>query len=134
MDYIIIKMRGKTTNIKGNGMQKLTTNKIEKMWDEFTEKNISIFIRWSRGPEYDTNPSRDYQSGNIHSGLSAVKIGAWEGEYMERRLQEYRFLRMKDEKIMPYIYTGEEIGLDSDGYELIDVDAIECLGIWDEVK
>ena len=113
-------------------MKKMTTDQIEKIWDEVNENGDSIFVRWSRGPKFDTKPSRDYQSGAVHSGLSSVKIGAWEGEYLERRLREYRFLQMKDEKIRAYIYKAEEIGLDSDGYELIDVKSIECLGVWNQ--
>jgi len=113
-------------------MRKLTTAQIEKIWDETDALGESIFVRWSRGPKFDTKPSRDYLSGAVHAGLSSVKIGAWADEYMERRLKEYRFLQMKDSKIKAYIYKAEEIGFDSDGYELIDVESIECLGIWNE--
>lgn len=113
-------------------MKTLNHKEIEKIWDEYEEKGLSIFVRWSRGPKYDTKPSRDYLNGGIHSGLSSVKIGAWENEYMIRRLKEYRFLQMKDSKIRSFIYTGEEIGIDSDGYELIDPKTIKCLGMWNE--
>jgi len=110
----------------------MTTDQIEKIWDETDVNGESIFVRWSRGPRFDTKPSKDYQSGAIHSGLSSVKIGPWADEYLERRLKEYRFLQMKDPKIKAYIYKAQEIGLDSDGYELIDVATIECLGVWNQ--
>lgn len=109
-------------------MKNLTAKQIEKIWDSGQE----IYVRWSRGPRYDKKQkqSRDYQNGRCHAGLSAVKIGAWADEYMITRLQEYRFLRLKDARINPYIYTGNEIGKDSDGYSSIEI--IECLGKWNE--
>lgn len=82
------------------------------------------FVRWSRGPAMDARKgfSRDYVSGSNHEGLSAVKIDpewATDPQWMGRRVGEYGFLRMKDPKIAPYIYSGKEVGLDSDGYSLI---------------
>jgi hypothetical protein len=92
----------------------------------------TLFVRWSRGPEYDTKPSRDYANGGKHAGLSCVQLGMWDESYMIRRLDEYRFLQMKDAKIAPYVYIGEVIGLDSDGYESIDCSTAKCIGIWNE--
>lgn len=109
-------------------MKELSHKQIEAMFDA----GLEIYVRWSRGPKFDKTPSRDYANGGSHSGLSAVKIGNWADEYMVRRLAEYRFLRMKDSRIRPYIYTGECIGLDSDGYESLAVESAKCIGVWDE--
>jgi len=109
-------------------MKKISSKEIEKLYDQ----GINVYIRWSRGPKYDRRPSRDYLRGRFHAGLSAVKIGNWTGDYLTRRLAEYRFLRLKDHRINPYIYRGVEVGLDSDGYELIDPRTACCFGRWDE--
>jgi hypothetical protein len=92
----------------------------------------TLYVRWSRGPRYDNQPSRDYVSGGVHIGMSSVRLGNWDHEYMIRRLGEYRFLQLKDARIAPYIYLGTEVGMDSDGYELIDVPTAECIGRWSE--
>jgi hypothetical protein len=96
------------------------------------DAGITLFIRWSRGPEYDKQASRDYINGGAHAGLSAVQLGMWDEPYMIRRLNEYRFLQMKDAEIKPYIYTGDVVGLDSDGYESVNVESAVCVGIWNE--
>jgi hypothetical protein len=110
-----------------------TLAEAEKLIDDYRERGIDIYIRWSRGKGYDNRPSRDYANGGQHTGLSASKIGNWGGEYLLRRLTEYRFLRIKDNKIRGYLVTGKQVGLDSDGYELIDVNSIDYiakLGDW----
>jgi len=114
-------------------MTKINSLSAQEIMD-MQDNGMVLFVRWSRGPKYDIKPSRDYANGGVHGGLSAVLIGHWEGAYMTRRLNEYMFLRMKDEKLKPYIYTGEVIGRDSDGYESIDVATANCVGVWDEVK
>lgn len=104
----------------------LSTDDIMELQDNGYKDNL--FIRWSRGPRYDNNSSKDYASGIIHAGLSAVKIGYWEKDYLIKRLKEYEFLRIKDPNIAPYIYTGDIVGTDSDGYQSID--NVVCLGRW----
>lgn len=111
-------------------MKQISAREIEKIYDE----GVPLYVRWSRGPRYDKKPSRDYVSGSAHSGISAVKIGYWADEYLIRRLDEYSFLRIKDKKINAYIYTGEECGQDSDGYELLTPSSVVCIGRWDEKK
>jgi len=112
----------------GKVMERLSAQQIMAMQDS----GANLFVRWSRGPHFDRNPSRDYVNGGAHAGLSAVQLGQWDEPYMIRRLNEYRFLQMKDARIAPYIYTGEVIGHDSDGYELISVSSAKCLGRWSE--
>jgi hypothetical protein len=72
--------------------------------------------------------SRDFVAGSTHAGVSAVEIGNWGDEYLKRRLREYDFLRMKDPKIRPYLYSGKQIGIDSDGYALLDPSTIKEIG------
>ena len=109
-------------------MDKVTTNQIMAMQDDGIR---NLYVRWSRGPEYDTKPSCDYANGGQHAGLSAVWIDYWEREIMVRRMKEYEFLRIKDAGICAYIYQAEEIGKDSDGYSSIPVGS-KCLGKWVE--
>ena len=109
-------------------MKKLSAKDIEEMNDSGTV----LYVRWSRGARYDKKPSHDFVSGHNHTGLSAVKIGNWGDDYMIQRLSEYRFLRIKDDRINAYIYTGTEIGKDSDGYSLLEVSSIRCIGRWTE--
>jgi len=109
-------------------MDKITTDQIMALQDSGTR---NIFVRWSRGPKFDTNPSRDYVSGRQHAGLSAVWIDYWDRPTMVRRLREYEFLRIKDAEIAPYIYQADEIGKDSDGYSSIT--NTRCLGVWDQI-
>jgi len=89
------------------------------------ENNESLFVRWSRGPAMDKKQgnSRDYLNGAVHNGLSSVEIKKeWttDDEWLARRINEYVFLRMKDNLIGCWIYKGEKVGEDSDGYDLID--------------
>jgi len=94
-------------------------NEIERL----SEQHGTVFIRWSRGPEYDLKTgasSRDFVSGQQHDGISAIPIGSdMHPVDIARRLAEYGFLRMKDNHIRPFVYVGERIGTDSDGYALI---------------
>ena len=109
-------------------MKKLTTDQIMEMQDAGIR---DLFIRWSRGPKYDTRPSHDFVSGRTHAGLSCVWIDYWEREIMVRRLGEYGFVRINDPARKGYIYRGTEIGKDSDGYSSIAVGS-ECIGEWVE--
>lgn len=109
-------------------MKEITTDQIMAMQDAGIR---NLYVRWSRGPEYDTKPSRDYANGGSHAGLSAVWIDYWERAIMVRRIKEYEFLRMKDPMISAYIYQADEIGKDSDGYSSIPVGS-KCIGKWVE--
>lgn len=109
-----------------NKIKSITTDEIMKLQDEGIR---NLFIRWSRGPKFDKTPSRDYVSGKMHEGVSAVPIDFWEKPIMNRRLKEYEFLRIKDPKIAPYIYKGTPVGVDSDGYALLPIGS-EVIGKW----
>jgi hypothetical protein len=109
-------------------MDRITTDQIMALQDAGTR---NLFIRWSRGPEFDKSPSRDYANGGAHAGLSAVWIDYWERDIMVRRLKEYEFSRIKDSLIRAYIYQADEIGKDSDGYSSIPCGS-RCLGQWAE--
>jgi len=115
-----------------DSIREMTTEQIEALNDEYRARGERLYVRWSMGPRYDTRPSRDYVSGGAHAGLSAVELGNWGGEYLARRLAEYKFLRINDERRRAYIYAGETVGLDSDGYELIDLATAVCIGAWTE--
>lgn len=82
-----------------------------------------VFVRWSNAPEHDLKEgaaSRDYVSGETHSGLSAVPVdSSMTDALLASRLHEYGFLRMKDSDLRPRIYIAKSIGKDSDGYDLI---------------
>ena len=83
-----------------------------------------LYVRWSRGPRLDAKQgmSRDYQAGCTHSGLSAVPVESdWtdDDRYLSSRMTEYRFLRLKDERISCHLYCADRVGTDSDGYALI---------------
>lgn len=107
----------------------MKTIKTEKQLAKAISEGEGNFIRWSRGQRLDKSRggSRDYSSGSEHGAFSAVPINpdwANDQEWMARRVGEYGFLRMKDPKISPYIYSGKKVGTDSDGYDLIsDIDA-----------
>lgn len=109
-------------------MTMITTDQIMSIQDSGTR---NLYVRWSRGPEFDKNASCDYVSGKLHAGLSAVWVDYWEREIMVKRMKEYEFLRIKDSKINAYIYQGSEVGKDSDGEPSIALDAV-CLGQWVE--
>ena len=108
----------------------MKTIKTEQQLAKAIAEGDGNFIRWSRGVKLDKKKggSRDFLAGTDHGGFSAVPINPeWtsDPEWMARRVGEYGFLRMKDEKISPYIYSGKKIGADSDGYDLIsDIDAL----------
>lgn len=84
-----------------------------------------MYVRWSRGPAMDAKQgvSRDYANGGCHNGLSAVPAEDWHSQrgegYMAVRVTEYRFLKMKDERISCYLYAAVRVGTDSDGYAAI---------------
>jgi len=107
-----------------------TIKTIEELRELLASNPDSLFVRWSRGPAMDRRlgASRDQISGRVHAGLSAVKIEErWfeDPAWLARRLREYRFLRIKDAKINPWIMVGRVVGTDSDGYESIEITG-EC--------
>jgi len=101
-----------------------TIKTISNLKKIITESQDTLFVRFSRGPAKDMKQknSRDYLNGGIHEGLSSVQIEKdWvlEDNWLARRITEYNFLKMKDNLIGCWIYTGKRIGEDSDGYDLI---------------
>ena len=100
------------------------TNGIKALKKLIGNTDGNLYVRWSRGFAKDLKQgrSRDYLAGGEHAGLSAVKIDPeWstDEKWLARRMTEYRFLRMKDGLIGCHIYSGREVGKDSDGYESI---------------
>lgn len=86
------------------------------------------FIRWSRGPKYDLKYpfSRDWGTGEIHAGLSAVELNPdWTSTKLAMRIKEYSFARINDltsaakAPTTAWIYKGRIVGRDSDGYPVI---------------
>lgn len=80
----------------------------------------NVFVRWSGGPKYDMKPgakSRDYQSGELHDGLSALQIDAdFEPSQIARYIRDYSYLRGGGYKNnAPHLYVGRSVGKDSDG-------------------
>jgi hypothetical protein len=83
-----------------------------------------LFIRWSNGPKFDMRAgakSKDYQTGLLHDGLSAVELKrGWSRSYLARRLGEYNSPFVKSGKNFEgHIYEGKVVGKDSDGYPSI---------------
>jgi hypothetical protein len=71
-----------------------------------------LFVRYSRGPKFDMEygaVSKDHQTGEYHSGLSAVELN---GKMSDEKL--VRYLRDYASGGDPHIYAGEVTGLDSD--------------------
>lgn len=88
-------------------------------------KEGNLFLRWSMGPEYDGKQERsaDKSSGEIHSGLSAIRIDpGWDEPTLAERVKEYGFLRMNNRRIKPYLYQGVQVGKDSDDHPSIRID------------
>jgi hypothetical protein len=88
------------------------------------------FIRWSVGPKYDMKSgavSRDFSTGQVHGGLSAVPIdNKMTDSELAKYLHEYSYARMGNDMtkskgldITGNIYSGKMVGLDSDGYASI---------------
>lgn len=77
-----------------------------------------VYVRWSRGPEFDLRPganSRDYQTGEVHDGLSALALDINDSNYqIGRMLRDYSYLKGADDKIRAHIYKGRQTGIDSD--------------------
>lgn len=94
----------------GKAMKKLAIGQLAGQPD--------VFVRWSRGPEFDMKPgarSKDYVSGDVHDGLSAVSLkDAEDVEDLLRSTNDYSFLRMKDPKIRAHFYRADQVGVDSD--------------------
>lgn len=109
---------GKESNMEIGSIDELHT---------FVSSDDSVFVRWSRGHEFDSkmSGSRDGVSGETHGGLSAVPLDSdMSRADLAKFVKEYGFLRMKDKEIAPYVFKGVRVGTDSDGYALIQPGAI----------
>lgn len=91
--------------------------------ERLSEDNGKIFARWSASEAHDMTPgavSQDFVSGGRHAGLSAVPIdGTTHPVDIAKSLAEYNFLRMNDPKVTLRVYSGKQVGVDSDGYASI---------------
>jgi|ERR1700742_2875359 len=80
-------------------------------------------VRWSRGPKYDLKPdavSKDYITGAMHNGLSAVPLHKdYDDDDLVDAIKEYGFHRVGIKETLPHIYSGEIVGKDSDSYDSI---------------
>lgn len=87
------------------------------------EKHKRVYIRWSPSAISDlsgSQTSRDFQSGAVHPGLSAIEItGDMHPVDIADRLSEYGFLRMQDRRSTPHVFLADRVGTDSDGYASI---------------
>lgn len=109
--------RGLTRELLEQG--KAFVREIEKL----AEEHGAVYIRWSPTSERDLSPwsnSRDFVSGEIHSGLSAVEVtDKTHPVDIAKALSEYMFLRIQDSRSIPRIYLANRIGTDSDSHALI---------------
>ena len=91
--------------------------------ESLAEKHGRVYIRWSPSASGDLSgkkASRDFVSGETHSGLSAIEItGDMHPVDIASRLSEYGFLRLQDRRSTPHVFLAEKVGVDSDGYESI---------------
>lgn len=102
----------------------MNVNSIDDVREVLRGRSEPIFVRWSAGPKHDMKKgasSRDYISGERHAGLSAVPLDKEMSDaQIAKFLSEYEFLRMKNPNLRPYLYTGRQVGSDSDGYPSIE--------------
>ena len=87
--------------------------------EALAEKHGAVYVRWSASEKHDLSAdakSRDYGSGEVHSGLSSQKIDAdMHPVTIARRIAEYGFSRgFGKTESYPRIYTADEVGTDSD--------------------
>ncbi|MHB1065497.1 MAG: DUF6098 family protein [Georgenia sp.] len=86
-------------------------------------ENAGLYVRWSRGEALDKSSgerSRDWVTGRVHAGLSAIRLDPeWSAGRIARALNEYGHLRASAEGLEPHIYSGRLVGRDSDGYDSI---------------
>lgn len=75
--------------------------------------NDPLFVRYSQGPQFDMRlgaVSKDYQTGEIHNGLSAVELNSGMDD-----AELVRYIRDYASGGEPHVYSGKVNGLDSDG-------------------
>lgn len=89
----------------------------------------SLYIRWSRGPDYDsTRTSVDELTGVDLPGLSANPLELepwWHGRSMRtwvaRRLYDYRHLAgQRGPGVRPWVLEGKEVGRGPDNEPLVE--------------
>jgi hypothetical protein len=100
--------------------------------DELVERvgdGKELYIRWSRGPEYDaTRTSKDELTGVELPGLSASPLHLepwWAGRplrvWLARRLYDYRHLAgQRGPGVRPWLLKGKEVGRGPDNEPLIE--------------
>lgn len=91
--------------------------------EALAEKHGKIYIRWSSTAKRDMDgeqQSRDFVSGSLHAGLSAVEVDAkTHAVDIAKSLSEYMFLRLQDPRAVPRVYLANRVGTDSDSHALI---------------
>lgn len=92
------------------------------------DREESLFVRWSRGPEADAaGMSRDDLTGTRMPGLSAnpLAVEEWWGQrplrlWVARRLHDYSHLKHdKGPGVRPWVLQGEELGRGPDNEPLV---------------
>ncbi len=90
---------------------------------DLAKEHGTVYVRWSPSSSLDLSGnrvSRDFVSGETHSGLSAVDINSGDDDIdIASKIREYGFLRMQDSRSRPHIYAANVVGRDSDGYPSI---------------
>ncbi|MFL6238533.1 MAG: DUF6098 family protein [Actinomycetes bacterium] len=88
-----------------------------------------LYIRWSRGPEYDaTKTSQDELTGVHLPGLSVNPLQVepwWEGRslrtWVARRIFDYRHLAgQRGPGVRPWVLEGREVGRGPDNEPLVE--------------
>lgn len=97
---------------------------------ELVQSGRSLYVRWSRGPEVDTDAesSTDQLTGVPMPGLSANPLMVedwWEGRplrtWVARRLYDYRHLReRRDGDVRPWVLEGREVSRGPDNEPLVE--------------
>ena len=111
----------------GGKVDRKKVSTIDQARDAIQDRKKLFFVRWSRDPKHDLKKgarSRDYVTGQVHEGLSAVNITPdMPPHRLARALTEYA-----SPGLWPHIYSGRQVGTDSDGYPSIsDLDHVGSL-------
>lgn len=111
----------------GGKVERHKLSTLDQIHDAIKDDKKSFYVRWSRDPKHDLKKgarSRDYVTGQVHEGLSARDITPdMPPHRLARALTEYA-----SPGLWPHIYSGKQVGTDSDGYPSIsDLDHVGSL-------
>jgi len=87
---------------------------------DLAKQHGTVYVRWAGNKKHDLSKgarSRDYQTGEMHQGLSAVGVTAdMSPSDVAGRLHEYGYGRAAEPNSRPRVYLADKVGIDSDGY------------------